>query len=292
MLSEYQIIHAGDPDLPEIYRLFEEAISFQRQHNYTGWHSYNKDFIRAEVQQKALYKLVSNDGIVCIFSVCYSDPLIWRQMEAGDAMYLHRIVLNQQFKGLKVFEKILHWAISICQRQELKQVRLDTWADNEKIIAYYKSYGFSFVENYTTPGTTDLPEQHRNLKVALLALPVTDQENSKLQKKNLQQELSMIHKHWSQQIIGQANGQLIKLAKGIGGLNWHKHDDQDEVFIVYKGHLTIQLRDSNIELFPHELFIVPKGTEHCPISHGESEFLIMGLNITSNVAGGRPADLP
>ncbi|QEC70283.1 cupin domain-containing protein [Panacibacter ginsenosidivorans] len=107
-------------------------------------------------------------------------------------------------------------------------------------------------------------------------------------KVNIPEELSTISKYWSQKIIGEANGQLIKLAKGTGEINWHHHDDQDELFIVYKGHLTIQLRDRNVELYPHEMFIVPKGVEHCPNAHGDVEFLIMGLNITSNAAGGRP----
>jgi mannose-6-phosphate isomerase-like protein (cupin superfamily) len=109
-----------------------------------------------------------------------------------------------------------------------------------------------------------------------------------MDKVNILREVSAISKYWDQKVIGEANGQLIKLAKGEGEINWHKHDDQDELFILYKGHLTIQLRDRNIELYPNELFIVPRGTEHCPVSHVESQFLIMGLNITSNKAGGRP----
>jgi mannose-6-phosphate isomerase-like protein (cupin superfamily)/ribosomal protein S18 acetylase RimI-like enzyme len=287
----YQITAAEPGDLPVIYHLFEEAIRFQQANNYIGWNSYDKDFIREEVNNKGIYKMLSAENIICIFSVCYSDPLIWREMERGDAIYLHRIVLNQQYKAAKVFPKILDWAIETGQRKGLRFVRLDTWADNAKLISYYKSFGFNFIENYTTPATADLPIQHRDLKVALLALPVPANSQGALEKKNIFQELSGIHQYWSQQIIGQVNGQLIKLAKGKGAINWHKHDDQDELFIVYKGHLTIQLRDKNIELFPHELFVVPRGTEHCPVSRGESEFLIMGLNITSNAAGGRPAYL-
>lgn len=109
-----------------------------------------------------------------------------------------------------------------------------------------------------------------------------------MKKINIREELSSIQEHWSQKIIGEANGQLFKVAKGIGSTKWHKHDDQDELFILYKGHLTIQLRDKNIELYEDEMFIVPKGVEHCPIAEEEVEFLIVGLNITSNKAGGKP----
>jgi mannose-6-phosphate isomerase-like protein (cupin superfamily) len=111
-----------------------------------------------------------------------------------------------------------------------------------------------------------------------------------MEKIKIRKELASIEKYWTQKIIGNANGQLIKLAKGIGELNWHKHDDQDELFLLYKGHLTIQLRDQHIDLYEDEMFIVPRGIEHCPRAHTEVELLVMGLNITSNAAGGRPED--
>jgi len=85
-----------------------------------------------------------------------------------------------------------------------------------------------------------------------------------MEKVNIIHELSTIDRYWNQKIIGEANGQLIKLAKGNGAINWHKHDDQDELFLLYKGRLTIQLRDRNIELYPHELFIVPKERSTVP----------------------------
>jgi len=109
-----------------------------------------------------------------------------------------------------------------------------------------------------------------------------------VEKVNIRKELESVEEYWSQKIIGEANGQLYKVAKGIGETKWHKHDDQDELFILYKGHLTIQLRDKNVELYEDEMFIIPKGVEHCPIAQEEVEFLIVGLNITSNEAGGKP----
>ena len=109
-----------------------------------------------------------------------------------------------------------------------------------------------------------------------------------MNKVNLRKELASISEHWSQKIIGEANGQLFKLAKGIGETKWHLHEEQDELFILYKGQLTIQLRDKNIDLFEDEMFVVPKGVEHCPKAHDEAEFLIVGLTVTSNRAGGKP----
>lgn len=291
----YTITNATTNDLVAIYQLFEEAIQFQKKHNYIGWNNYDKEFIKNDIQNGLLFKLVNEGEIICIFSICYKDELIWREKEKGDALYLHRVVVNQQFKGERTFQQVLDWAMQFAQEKKLQYIRIDTWAKNEKIIAYYKTYGFAFVENYTTPGTDALPLQHRNLTVALLTLPVPEAQQpakltriNELEKVNIQQELATIHEYWRQKIIGQANGQLIKLAKGTGEINWHKHDDQDELFVLYKGHLTIQLRDKNIELYENDLFIVPKGVEHCPKAHGDVSFLIMGLNVTSNAAGGRP----
>ncbi|MEL7834669.1 cupin domain-containing protein [Fodinibius sp. Rm-B-1B1-1] len=110
-----------------------------------------------------------------------------------------------------------------------------------------------------------------------------------MKKVNLRNEFDSIKKYWTQKIIGEANGSILKLAKGIGEINWHKHDDQDEVFIVYKGKLTIRLRDKeDITLQEGEMFIVPKGVEHAPKAEHDVELLVMGINVTSNKEGGKP----
>lgn len=291
---DFTITNATVDDLPVIYTLFEAAIRFQKKNNYTGWDNYDKAFIQQDIENGFLFKLVHEDKIVCIFSICYSDPLIWLDKEKGNALYLHRVVTDRTFTKEKLFQRVLDWSIAQAQQKQLQYIRMDTWAANEKIIRYYQSYGFRFIENYTTPGTNDLPLQHRNLRVTLLEYTINNLPFNKtiktihMEKVNIINELATIDKYWTQKIIGEANGQLIKLAKGTGEINWHKHDDQDELFILYKGHLTIQLREKNIELYQDELYIVPKGVEHCPIAHGEAEFLIMGLNITSNAAGGKP----
>lgn len=167
------ITNASAGDLEVIYQLFEEAILFQKKNHYVGWNSYDREFIQSDIRDGLLFKMVNENGdIVCIFSICYSDALIWREKEKGDAVYLHRLVLNRKFAGGKCFKKVLEWAIAFAEARELNYIRMDTWAENEKIIAYYKSYGFSFVENYTTPDTANLPLQHRKLNVALLELDV------------------------------------------------------------------------------------------------------------------------
>jgi mannose-6-phosphate isomerase-like protein (cupin superfamily) len=101
-------------------------------------------------------------------------------------------------------------------------------------------------------------------------------------------EAATLTEFWSQKVVATGNGQLFKVAKGIGSTTWHSHDDQDEVFLIIDGTLRIQLRDRNVNLNVGDLFVVPRGVEHCPIADEEVRFLIVGTEITSTAAGGKP----
>ena len=86
----------------------------------------------------------------------------------GNSIYLHRIVVNPEFKGQRLFGTILDWAIEHSKQKGLSSIRMDTWAANPTIIDYYKSFGFAFIENYTTPDSEELPVHNRNLALTLL----------------------------------------------------------------------------------------------------------------------------
>jgi len=110
-----------------------------------------------------------------------------------------------------------------------------------------------------------------------------------LQKISLAQEAGHLTEFWSQRTVAQGNGNLFKVAKGTGSTEWHTHEDQDETFLLISGRLTVQLRDGDVELTPGDLLVIPRGTEHCPKVEGEAQFLLVGPEITSNAAGGKPA---
>lgn len=169
----YTILPATTRDLPLVMDLFNQAIQYQNENKYIGWHSMDNTFIESDIHQGLLYKILSEEKILCVFCICYVDQLIWREREKGNAIYLHRIVLNRKYEGLKIFKVVLHWAIEQARMKNLRYVRMDTWAENAKLIGYYKGYGFKFIENYTTADTLDLPVQHRNLNVALLEYEVS-----------------------------------------------------------------------------------------------------------------------
>ncbi len=109
-----------------------------------------------------------------------------------------------------------------------------------------------------------------------------------MSKDALREAAAELEEIWSKHTVGEANGTLFKVAKGIGSTNWHKHDDQDEVFVVLRGQITVQLRTGDVELNEGDLFIVPRGVEHRPQADSEVHLLLVGPEITSTPEGGKP----
>lgn len=90
-----------------------------------------------------------------------------------------------------------------------------------------------------------------------------------MDKVNLQEKFALFNEYWTPKIVGELNGQQVKLVKFQGEFVWHKHDEEDELFFVVKGNFVMELRDKNIELNEGEFFIVPHGVEHRPVAGKE-----------------------
>jgi len=106
-------------------------------------------------------------------------------------------------------------------------------------------------------------------------------------KVNLAEKLSTFEEHFSPKTVGQMNNYKVAVVKAQGEFVWHTHDDTDDFFLVLKGRLTIQLRDRDVELGEGELFIVPRGVEHCPRAEEEAHVLLIEPAGTPNT--GDPA---
>lgn len=113
---------------------------------------------------------------------------------------------------------------------------------------------------------------------------------------NLAEKLSQFNELWSQRKVAVLNDYEVKLAKLKGEFVWHTHESTDELFLVISGRLTIQLRDGTVVLEPGELFVVPRGVEHCPVADEETAILLFEPAGTINTgdAGGpmtKPAEI-
>jgi len=90
------------------------------------------------------------------------------------------------------------------------------------------------------------------------------------------------HEHWRPRIVGEVNDSYVKLAKLKGEFVWHKHDEEDELFLVVKGKLQIKLRDRDLWINEGEFVIIPKGVEHCPVAEEEVQVLLLEPKSTLN----------
>ena len=105
---------------------------------------------------------------------------------------------------------------------------------------------------------------------------------SLMEKVNLQQKFSQFHDHWNPRIVGELNGQQVKIVKFQGEFVWHHHEHEDELFLVVKGRFRMDFRDGQVWLGEGELLVVPRGIEHRPVADEEVHVLLFEPASTLN----------
>ena len=103
-----------------------------------------------------------------------------------------------------------------------------------------------------------------------------------MEKVNIRQKLSRFHDYWSPRIVGELNGQQVKLVKFQGEFVWHHHENEDELFLVVRGRFRMDFRDRQVWLEEGELLIVPRGVEHRPVASEEVHVLLFEPASTLN----------
>ena len=95
-----------------------------------------------------------------------------------------------------------------------------------------------------------------------------------MKKVNLAEKLALISEHWRPKVVGELNGQEVKLVKFQGAFPWHHHENEDEMFMALRGSFRLEFRDKTVELSEGEFVIVPRGVEHRPVADEEVEVLL------------------
>jgi mannose-6-phosphate isomerase-like protein (cupin superfamily) len=108
-----------------------------------------------------------------------------------------------------------------------------------------------------------------------------------MMKVNLKEKLRLFAEHWSPKVVGELNGQQVKLVKFIGEFVWHKHDNEDELFLVVQGRFRMEFRDRHVWLEEGEFLIVPRGVEHRPVAEEEAHVLLFEPASTLNTGNVR-----
>ena len=112
-------------------------------------------------------------------------------------------------------------------------------------------------------------------------------------KVNLAEKLALFSEQWQPKVVAAMNDYELKLVKLQGEFTWHTHDQTDELFLVLSGRLTIHMRDGDVVLDPGELFVVPRGVEHCPEADDETHVLLIepcGVVNTGDAGGPMTTD--
>ena len=110
---------------------------------------------------------------------------------------------------------------------------------------------------------------------------------------NLEQAFASIHEYWSPRVAAELNGQHVKLAKMLGEFEWHHHESEDEMFLVWRGTLKMELRTGTVTIGQGEFYVVPRGVEHRPIAEDEALVVLFepaGTVNTGNLRTDRTVD--
>ena len=118
-----------------------------------------------------------------------------------------------------------------------------------------------------------------------------DGEGNVEDKINLAEKLSQFDEPFAPRIVGYLNDYKLQVAQVTGEFVWHAHPDTDDFFLVLNGQMTLQLRDRDVLLGPGELYVVPRGVEHCPRSEDGAEILLIEPSGTVNTGNAPPGEL-
>jgi mannose-6-phosphate isomerase-like protein (cupin superfamily) len=110
-----------------------------------------------------------------------------------------------------------------------------------------------------------------------------------MDKVNIAEKLSQFAEQWSPKIVGELNGQYVKLVKFQGPFVWHHHESEDEMFLVVEGSFVMKFRDRDVTLKAGEFIVVPRGVEHMPVAKEEAHVLLFEPKSTLNTGNVRDA---
>lgn len=157
-------------DLPGILAAYDAGRTVQRAQASIVWPIFTDDAIAREIASGVLFRVVDESVVTGVFSMIDEDALIWGDEELGAHLYLHRIARAATLKSRGLVDTILTWARGQCQLRGRAGLRMDTWASNHALIAYYAARGFQLVGTRMLPGDPRLAPHYHGIELALLEL--------------------------------------------------------------------------------------------------------------------------
>ncbi len=165
------IVNSQSGDLNTIFHFYDVAIAHQKKVFSKHWQGFSEELVEKEIAENRQFKILVNGKVAAIFAVTFKDPMIWKERDQ-DAIYIHRIVTHPDYRGFTFVKKIVKWAKKYAKENHLKYIRMDTWADNEKLLKHYTSCGFDFAGTVKIESTNDLPKHYQGISLNLFEIAV------------------------------------------------------------------------------------------------------------------------
>ena len=167
-----QIINSTAADTQAIFKLYDDAIAFQKTKFTKHWQGFDLALVETEIKENRQFKIMMADTIVCIFAITFNDVAIWGDKDEQPSIYIHRIVTNPLFRGNNFVNEIIIWAKKYGKENGRQFIRMDTWGDNQKLIDYYKKCGFTFLGLSGKMNAKDLPKHYSDIQLSLFEIKI------------------------------------------------------------------------------------------------------------------------
>lgn len=168
---QLRVINSQQEDFDTIFKFYDMAVAHQKKVFNKHWQGFSKELVETEIAENRQYKILVDDEVACVFAVTFNDQLIWGDRD-HDAIYIHRIVTHPGFRGLFFVKEIIKWASAFASENDLKYIRMDAWADNEKLLEYYTGCGFDYVGVVTMEKTDGLPKHYEGISLSLFEIEI------------------------------------------------------------------------------------------------------------------------
>lgn len=165
-----KITNSTKKDISEIFRLYRLATVYQMTKNCTQWPEFSLELVSKEIAENRQWKLLIGHDVACVWAVTFKDPEIWGERDTENAMYIHRIATNPNFRGQHLVKRIVAWSEAYAKENKLDYIRMDTVGENLGLIAHYKKSGFEYLGLSKVKDSASLPAHYHNASVCLFQI--------------------------------------------------------------------------------------------------------------------------
>jgi len=162
------IVKSKIENITTFQELWSLSIDYQKNKGCPTWPKFPVELIEKEIISENHYSIYTSDNKLCgYFSLVFNDSLIWEELELNDAIYIHRMCVNQKVEKINLSSIVLEWTYTYAKKYKRKFIRMDTWGDNKQLINHYINCGYKYKRNKFIYKIPELPSHYDNINLAM-----------------------------------------------------------------------------------------------------------------------------